>query len=199
MKGDLHLHSRHSDGSLSIREILAEAKMIGLDFVSVVDHDTTAGAFELLSSGTEFGIGAVAGIEISAMDAGTGRKVHLLGYRYRLPARSLEALCGPTLAARNELTRWQIETLDRAGYPVTIAEAEAAARGSAILYKQHAMAVLVAKGAADGIHGETYARLFKGGGICAREIAYPDAFDALRAIREDGGIAVLAHPGQLDS
>jgi phosphoribosyl 1,2-cyclic phosphate 1,2-diphosphodiesterase len=198
-KGDLHVHSRHSDGSLSVREIVAESARIGLDFVSVVDHDTTSGAEELFAAGTEFGVVAIPGIEVSAADRASGKKVHVLGYRYRLPAKSLSALCGRTLADRDALTRRQIGRLSDAGYPVSVGEVEAVACGSPVLYKQHVMAVLVARGAADGIQGMTYARLFKNGGICAGEIDYPDAFDALRAIREDGGLAVLAHPGQLDS
>ena len=44
-----------------------------------------------------------------------------------------------------------------------------------------------------------YRSLFKNGGICDRDIEYVDARDAVRAIVEDGGVAVLAHPGQLDS
>ena len=43
--------------------------------------------------------------------------------------------------------------------------------------------------------------LFKDGGICIcdRDITYVDARDAVAAIVEDGGLPVLAHPGQLDS
>jgi len=55
------------------------------------------------------------------------------------------------------------------------------------------------KGYTDGIYGPLYRQLFKGGGIADREIEYVDVFDALRAIKTDGGRAVLAHPGQLDS
>ena len=40
---------------------------------------------------------------------------------------------------------------------------------------------------------------FKDGGICDRDIAYVDVRDAVRAIAEDGGMPVLAHPGQQDS
>jgi hypothetical protein len=86
-----------------------------------------------------------------------------------------------------------------AGYPISIGEVEAEAKGAAVLYKQHAMSVLVRKGRADSIYGAEYRKLFGAGGTCAGDIRYVDAFDALRAIHEDGAVAVLAHPGQLDS
>ena len=61
------------------------------------------------------------------------------------------------------------------------------------------MSVLLQKGLADRYYGCEYRKLFGQGGICSGDIAYADAFDALRAIHADGGLAVLAHPGQLDS
>jgi len=199
MKGDLHVHSRLSDGSLTIAELFSEAELAGLSFLSVTDHDTTLGAQECLALGEERGIKAIPGIEISAYDRKRGRKAHILGYAYDLPANSLEGLCGPTLAARDEMTRRQIGILADAGYPISIREVEDEAGASTALYKQHLMAVLSRKGIADGIDGKEYVNLFKRGGVCSLEIEYPDVFDALKAVHADGGVAVLAHPGQLDS
>ena len=46
---------------------------------------------------------------------------------------------------------------------------------------------------------QLYKSLFKGEGVAAGDIEYIDAFDAVQAIMADGGIAVVAHPGQLNS
>ena len=40
MKGDLHVHTTLSDGSLGVEDVIAQAKRIGLDFISITDHDT---------------------------------------------------------------------------------------------------------------------------------------------------------------
>ncbi|MDR0584560.1 MAG: PHP domain-containing protein [Treponema sp.] len=48
MKADLHLHSTWSDGSLSIPRLVRLAKALGLDAVSITDHDTMAGQEEAL-------------------------------------------------------------------------------------------------------------------------------------------------------
>lgn len=40
-RGDLHCHSRHSDGDAPISEVIAYAEKTGLDFFAVTDHDTS--------------------------------------------------------------------------------------------------------------------------------------------------------------
>lgn len=39
-KGDLHLHSHHSDGVYSISEVAAHVKEAGLEFMALTDHNT---------------------------------------------------------------------------------------------------------------------------------------------------------------
>jgi hypothetical protein len=199
MIGDLHVHTTRSDGSYSPKEAVLMAQARGLDYIGIVDHDTTEGLEEAVELGRALGVVVVPGVEISAYDFKRRRKAHLLGYGYSSPAARVEALCRPLLEARDARTREQVAILSAAGYPIAIGEVEAAAKGARTLYKQHAMAVLVGKGVADGIYGDVYRRIFGPGGICAGDIRYADAFDALTAIHADGGIAVLAHPGQLDS
>lgn len=220
MIGDLHLHTRHSDGSGTVRDVLIEAKTHGLSYVSLVDHDTTAGLAEAIELGGVLDLTVVPGVEISAMDPVQGGKVHILGYGFEQPATHIESLCEPLLRRRHEKTRSQIECLQQHGYEITVDEVRAMAQtgsleaGSAAtggetnrigwpenpaLYKQHIMAVLVEKGYCDEIYSELYRELFKGDGPCAGDIQYVDAFDAVRAVVADGGIAVLAHPGQQDS
>jgi hypothetical protein len=38
-KGDLHCHSTHSDGDSSVKEVIASAESLGLDFFVITDHD----------------------------------------------------------------------------------------------------------------------------------------------------------------
>ncbi len=199
MIGDLHVHTTRSDGSYSPRRAVVMARERGLSYIGIVDHDRTEGLEEAIELGLRLGVAVVPGVEISAYDYRRGRKAHLLGYRCASPAKAVESLCAPIREARDALTRKHVATLAAAGYPVTIEEVVEAAGGAETLYKQHIMAVLVRKGAAERIYGELYRRLFRGNGICAEDIAYADVFGAMRAIHADGGISVLAHPGQLDS
>ncbi len=209
MIADLHVHTRFSDGSYTARELVVEAKRKNLSHVAVVDHDTTAGLPIIASLAQRAGLGMIPGVEISAFDTRTSRKIHLLGYRLPLPAPHVEALCAPIRERRDARTREQVQALLEAGYPITLEEVEEIAADSfspeeldvweGVLFKQHVMELLVKKGAASQMYGDLYRALFKDDGICAGDIEYVDLFEALGAIRADGGVAVLAHPGQQES
>jgi fructose-1,6-bisphosphatase/inositol monophosphatase family enzyme/predicted metal-dependent phosphoesterase TrpH len=175
------------------------ARERGLDYIGIVDHDLADGLEDAMELGLELGVAVVPGIEISAYDRKRGRKAHLLGFRLAAPAVHVRELCEPMLKARDARTREQVAVLAAAGYPVSLPEVIDAAGEAKVLYKQHIMSVLVRKGVASSYFGAEYRELFGPGGLCAGDIRYADAFDALRAIRADGGVAILAHPGQLDS
>jgi len=42
LRGDLHVHSHHSDGELSVESVVKEALRRGLDYVAITDHNTTS-------------------------------------------------------------------------------------------------------------------------------------------------------------
>ncbi|MGM0838468.1 MAG: CehA/McbA family metallohydrolase [Bacillota bacterium] len=42
LKGDLHVHSVHSDGTYTLRENAAIAESVGLDFLGLTDHNTSS-------------------------------------------------------------------------------------------------------------------------------------------------------------
>jgi predicted metal-dependent phosphoesterase TrpH len=69
------------------------------------------------------------------------------------------------------------------------------------VYKQHIMHALMDLGYCDEINGDLHAKLFSRSaneaGKALVPLSYPDAAEAIRAIRMAGGVAVLAHPGQL--
>jgi len=46
LKADLHIHSTHSDGKSSPREIILTAMYKNLDVISITDHNTFSGAVE---------------------------------------------------------------------------------------------------------------------------------------------------------
>lgn len=55
MIGDLHCHSKLSDGSTSLEDIVFYAKRAGLDVLALTDHDTMSGISrtEILANATE--------------------------------------------------------------------------------------------------------------------------------------------------
>ncbi|ALX50024.1 PHP domain-containing protein [Lentibacillus amyloliquefaciens] len=199
MKADLHVHSHYSDGSGTVDEVLRAASENGVNRISFVDHDTTQGLFEKIETGKQYGIDVVPGIEISAYDYERKRKVHVLGYHFSPDAIHIHELCQPLLRKRHAFSLWQIDQIRSAGYPLDPEGIGKSASPGGTIYKQHIMKHLTTSDYHAAAYQTLYQQLFKGNGPASGDIAYIDAFDAVRAIRADDGIAVVAHPGQLDS
>ena len=49
MRVDLHLHSRHSDGTLTPQALVERAGRAGLSLMAVTDHNVLTGCLDLLS------------------------------------------------------------------------------------------------------------------------------------------------------
>lgn len=198
MIGDLHCHTKLSDGSLGLEDVIYFAKRAGLDFVSITDHDTMAGVTRAVILGKRYGINVVPGVEFSCMDEQRGRKAHILCYLPEKPDR-LEGLCSKTLENRTKAGHEMIQRVSRF-YPVT---AEFVARyytGSKSIYKQHIMNALMDLGYTDCIFGKVFDQLFGGkNGLVHVAVEYPSVYEVLDLIHLAGGLAVLAHPRVYDS
>ncbi len=199
MKADMHCHSRVSDGSLEVRELVSLAKRSGIMTLSIVDHDTVDGLGEAELAGKEYGIMMISGIEISAYDYKRGRKAHVLGYMMDHPQQVGEA-CRPVVDKRQKTSKWIVERLSEAGYLITWDFVKKISSGSSNVYKQHIMHALMELGYTSSLKDELYNKLFAkpsdvfSGGIAYQEIVYMDVLEAVALIKRAGGIAILAHP-----
>lgn len=194
-KADLHVHTEVSDCSEQTEDILKQAKEIGLTHIAFTDHDTTQCANEHRKLALKYGIKAVPGVEMSAWDEESKKKVHILGYGYGETGR-IEAIGSETLKKRDANCRRQIEILTVLGYDVPVEEVEKLA--GRCIYKQHILKWLYDSGQSEALFGNIARNIFKNEGPCDFDIAYPDAEEVVKAIRADGGHPVLAHPGQQD-
>lgn len=199
MKADFHVHTNVSDGSMNFDEVIKEAISNEVTHLGVTNHDTVKGLKEAMIAGKKVGIKIIPGIEISSFDFETGRKIHILGFNFDLKAINIKRICDPTLEKRYSNSLWQISELQKNGYEICLDNIFSRAKSSEVIYKQHIMAELTDSDYSSKVYSDLYQKLFKGDGICARDIEYVDGVDAVKAIKEDGGIAILAHPGQLNS
>lgn len=190
IKADMHMHSTVSDGSFTIPELIRRAKQNGLDAIVITDHDTLSHAKQIPHN--EY-IKIAAGIEVSVFDYEKNFRVHLLGYNIRNP-EVIEQFTHPTLEARHANSLKQIAILNEHGYEIDTDELRKA--DGKYIYKQHIMENLVKRNIVPDMFGEFYYSTFKNNGICHFDIRYPSPLEALRAIKDSGGLAVLAHSGQ---
>ena len=62
---DLHAHTTASDGTFTPRELVRAAACLGLTFLGVTDHDTTAGVPAAQTAARELGVRLIPGVELS--------------------------------------------------------------------------------------------------------------------------------------
>lgn len=199
MKYDLHVHSTFSDGADTVAEVMDFAKESGIELLSFVDHDTTDTYKAAKPLAEERQIQLISGIEISAYDFKRKRKVHVLGYGYNQYPRHINEICDDLLERRHQKSLDQLGKIEAAGYKVDYGKLMAAVNKKRTLYKQHIMAAITDAPYESEEYQNLYRSLFKGEGVAAGDIEYIDVFLAVKAIKADGGQAVIAHPGQLNS
>jgi len=187
---DLHVHTTASDGTLSPAATVQHARRRGVSAVAITDHDTVDGVAAALAAGADVGIDVVPGIEISAEHhLGT---LHVLGYYIGHDDTRFRERIAVLQRARNERNPRIVEKLRQLGISITLEQVEREA-GTGQVGRPHFAKVLVRQGVVRTV-GEAFTRYLKKG---AR--AYVDKYrfpphEAIRCIREAGGVAVLAHP-----
>ena len=158
MSGDLHCHTRLSDGSLGIEDIITLAKKRGIETLAITDHDCLAGTVRAKIIGARQGIQVIVGVELSATHEASNKNVHILCYSPDAPDM-LEGLCKRNSLARKKAAHFMmLQTAKR--FPITTEFIMKCSTGSTNLYKKHIMQALIECGYADSFHGEMYKKLF---------------------------------------
>ncbi len=199
MAADLHCHTKLSDGSVGIEDLIVIAQKSGINTIAITDHDCLAGTVRGQVIGKRHGVTVIPGVELSAFDNEAGKKVHILSYLAEKPDR-LEGLCKRTSVARKRAG--QIMMLKVASrFPVSNDFIINHASGSTNLFKQHIMHALMDAGYTNKIYGDLYDALFssKSETNLLAPVKYPDVKDVIDEIHNAGGIAVLAHPSLYDN
>lgn len=192
---DLHAHSSWSDGTTGVRELFAQAAAAGLDVLALTDHDTVAGWHELPAAAAASGVAAVPGIEVSSED--DSRSVHLLALLVDPSPET--ALAGEMASARRsrvERARHMVELI-AADHPVTWEGVLGQVAGeSTVIGRPHIADALVDAGVVPD-RSTAFTEILRPSGPYYVPYYAPSPLAAVRAIREAGGVSVLAHPGSV--
>ncbi len=205
---DLHLHSTASDGSLTPEELASEVVANRLTAVALTDHDTLDGtaAFREILRELAPGITVLTGVELSITAAFPGacqvpptddirdEEVHLLAYFDAAGAANFKPFLEAQRQNRVRRNREIIQKLNLLGYDITLEELYAGdPEFKSVRGRVHIAKLLVGKG-----HGASIDENFRNLMLPGRPAYVPRqkvTFEiALEAVREAGGLAVLAHP-----
>jgi hypothetical protein len=187
---DLHLHTLYSDSTYTVQELINKVAAVGISCIAVTDHDTVEGLIPVLQVAKQKDIEVIPGIELTAEY--NGLEVHILGYFINQDRSQL--LQGLRLLRQNRIERMHkmLQKLREMNIEIEPLEVFALA-GPAPVGRLHLARVMLRKGYVDSIY-QAFQRY-----IGERSRAYVCGFrlnpaQAVRLIKESGGIAVLAHP-----
>lgn len=202
---DLHTHTARSDGVLEPLELYEQMRAWGSTLVAITDHDTLAGAKELLAAGCGVtgttGPRIIVGVEINTMvdaevEAAGGTEadigeLHLLGLGVDPDDAMLETTLAQQRSAREVRLERTLRSLRELGLPVDdhLPEVDG---GIDALGRPHVARALVSAGHAEDVQ-DAFTRYLVPGrpAYVRRQGIGPRA--AIEAINAAGGIAALAH------
>ena len=195
MSIDLHTHSTSSDGTMSPTELVKYAHKKGLSAIAITDHDTIDGIDEAVAAGNIMGIEVVAGIELSAKYF--HHNVHLLGYLFDKKNFALHSALSQLQIGRYQRNTEIIAKLNGLGLTIQFSELKKTA-GSGQNGRPHIARLMVQKGFVRNMD-EAFEKYLGQGGLAYTSRFVYGVSDAISLIKNAGGVAVLAHPFQLDS
>ncbi len=189
MRADLHIHTTASDGRWLPERVVAEVKAHAIGLFAVTDHDTVASIPAVEALARREGLAFLRGVEVSTrLD---GRVLHILAYDFDPENAVLTALLHENRLVLDRASDEAIESLIAAGYPIDRDDYAAytyeRTRGGWKAYN-----FLLDRGLCSGIR-DYFERW---GPVLPPDpppFIPPDK--AIAAIREAGGVPILAHPG----
>ncbi len=191
---DLHLHSTVSDGRLSPGDLVRLAAAHGVRVMALTDHDSTDGVAEAQAVGAELGVRVIPGIELST-DV-PGASVHVLGLFLDYTQPHFQERVRTFRSARVTRVHQMAEALARLGAPIGVARVfELAGEGS--VGRPHVAQALLEAGYVQTIQ-EAFERFIGHDGPAYFEGYRLDPAEAIRLIHSVGGVAIWAHPLELD-
>ncbi|MEK0306903.1 PHP domain-containing protein [Bifidobacterium favimelis] len=193
---DLHCHTVFSDGTMTPSQMVGEAIQAGLEGVAITDHDTNAGWQEAEEASRRSGLPLIQGTEITAQDGPVS--VHMLAYLYDPDDGAMRDLFERTRRARMTRTRTMVDRIAR-DYPITWEGVLAQVKegGRTTIGRPHIADALVAAGVYEN-RSQAFA------GACSSDSPYylptpsPTTDQVLKAVKEAGGVVVIAHPGAVN-
>ncbi|MDK2822964.1 MAG: 3,5-nucleoside bisphosphate phosphatase [Clostridia bacterium] len=189
---DLHIHSTASDGTLSPSDIVEEALLKGLKYISITDHESIAGYSILnkIKPTWKNKLKIIPGLELHTYYK--GYEIHLLGYCIDLKNIYLIKRLKELRQARTEVSYRTVQYLNKAGIKLQWKDIENITNGDVAITKAHIIAALKKS---KNISRETFYTYFHPRGKLYLPFTDHNLEDAINLIKHAGGIPVLAHPG----
>lgn len=189
-KVDLHSHTNHSDGYYSPEELVSKAKDVGIDILSITDHDSTNAIEKATKIGRELGVEIIPGVEISSDIRGI--EVHILGYFIDITNKELEHYLKFFRDERIRRANNIVRKLNHLGLNISMTDVMRISKNSAIGRPHIAQAMLeleLVKSFQDAFN-----KYIRNGGPAYEGKVHLSPQSAFKIISDAGGLSFVAHP-----
>lgn len=193
LNADLHCHSTVSDGTLEPEALAARAKANGVELWALTDHDEIGGQHRARAAAQAQGLRYLTGVEISVTFADV--TVHIVGLGFDPDHPVLVEGLRRTRGGRGERAQEMAEQLAKAGIAGAYEGALKYVGNPELISRTHFARFLVETGVCKDTN-EVFRRFLTEGKPGYVPHRWAKLGDAVRWIREAGGVAVIAHPAR---
>lgn len=206
---DLHMHTMYSDdGQFSPADLVDMCKEAGVKVMAIADHNSVKAIEEAKEYAESLGMTYIPGIEIDCTYKGIN--LHVVGYGidYTNPIfnqlgeniETQELACSAkkielTNTLGFEVTKEQLDQLSSNGVYTGEMFGEVLLNDSR--YTEHELLKPYREGGtrSDNPYVNFYWDFYSQGHPCYTEVKFPSLEETVKIINDNGGVAVLAHPG----
>ena len=193
---DLHVHSNVSDGTLSPSQLVEEAAKCGLSAFALTDHDTTDGVKEALSAAQDLkqtgtSIEVISGAELSV--AYKNRDIHMLGLFLDYENVTLQQALKKAKESRENRNQKMVDNLAKGGFDIDMERLRNSFEEDTILTRAHFAQYLFQTKQISSVN-DAFRNILNADGPYYVPRKYIEPEDAIRLIKQAGGIPILAHP-----
>ncbi len=206
---DLHMHSLYSDdGEFTPTQLVEMCHEAGVQIMAIADHNWVKGIDEAKKKAEELKMSYIPAIEIDCTY--NGINLHVLGYGIDYTNPAFNQLGEDILKQELNCSLKKLELTNQLGFDLKKEQLDALSSngvytgemfGEALLnderYLDHELLKPYRSGGSrsDNPYVNFYWDYYAQGKPCYTEVVFPTLEETIQLINDNGGVAVLAHPG----
>lgn len=193
---DLHIHTNLSDGTFSPQKVVEYSKARGLDVIAITDHDCCSGITPAIIAAEDLDIEVIPGVELTA-ELEYEEEIHILGYFIDWQKDSFLEKLKEIVEVREKRAKEILAKLRKHGADISEEELFNLS-GCGSVGRLHIAHLLLRKGVVPSI-AKAFTKYIGNGGPCYVKKFKLSPKEAVKMIRDVGGVSVLAHPMIINS
>ncbi len=189
---DLHIHTDKSDGSDSVCEVIQLAQSNNVSVISITDHNTMdAYTEETMRQARSAGVQLIPGVELDVIY--NGKQFHLLGFGIDVHNSKMREVCAHNLTVQEAYNLDLLRCMEKDGIGVSekdYMEYQIPKSRGGWKLLNYLLDIGLTKSLLEGT------KYYKQYGFNSNTIKFVSLEEAVKVIKEAGGVSVLAHPAE---